>query len=157
MKQDMPESLFSFPDECPQGLILAFDFGMRRIGLAIGQTVSQTASPLPLITATDGVPNWKTLTTIIEKWQPCALVVGLPMQLDGSVQPIFFAAKSFARKLKSRYKCPVYFADERLTSIAAEARIKGNIDKITRKQSVDSIAAQIMLEQWLQQIQSHKG
>lgn len=153
----MPETEFTYPNAVPEGLILAFDFGMRRIGLAIGQTLLQSANPLPPLLAIDGVPNWQMLTSIIEKWQPCAMVVGLPLQMDGSTQPIFFAAKSFARKLKSRYKCPVYLADERLTSMAAEALKKGNVDKMTRKQSVDSIAAQIMLEQWLQQIQAHKG
>ena len=130
--------------------VLGFDFGMKRIGMAVGQTISNSASPLRIIFAKDGVPNWKELSKIIAEWQPQALVVGIPLNIDGSKQTISYAAKKFAKKLASRYKLPIFEVDERLTTVEARAQLfdEGGYQGLM-KAELDSAAAVIITEQWL--------
>ena len=78
--------------------VLGFDFGMKRIGMAVGQMITQQASPLDVLPARDGVPDWHALSKIIHEWQPQALIVGIPTHIDDSHQPITFAAKKFVKK-----------------------------------------------------------
>lgn len=144
----MLEQLLTLPPEKPEGLVLAFDFGLRRIGCAVGQMVTATASPLKVLLATSGTPNWGELQELIQYWQPRALLVGIPFHLDGQAQPITARAVEFAAQLHARFSLPVYGVDEVLTSIAAESFMQSTEDKIMRKQSLDSVSAKIILESW---------
>jgi len=123
--------------------VLGFDFGMKRIGVAVGQTVTHTATPLLILKAQDGVPQWSEVEKLIHDWQADALIVGLPLNMDDTYQPVTFCAKRFANKLNAKYKLPVHLVDERLSTRAAR-RIAEN------DEPVDAIAAQLILETWLQ-------
>lgn len=134
----------------PEGLVVGFDFGLKRIGVAVGQTITQTAKPLTVVNAQNDHLLWQTLDKLMQQWQPQLLVVGLPLNMDGSAQPITRATKNFANKLKQRYTLPVHFADERLSTKEARAQIFAERGfKGLQQQSVDSIAAALILEQWL--------
>lgn len=137
------------------GAILGFDYGLRRIGVAIGQTLTRTASPLPAVPARDGKPDWDRIKNLIEEWQPAALVVGLPYNMDGSTQEMTARAERFHRQLEGRFGLPVHAVDERLSSIEAEERLiearrSGRRGRIA-KEDIDSTAACVLLENWLQQ------
>jgi putative Holliday junction resolvase len=129
--------------------LIAFDFGMKRIGVAIGQTITQTARPLETISAKDGCPHWESMTKLIKKWQPDALVVGIPLNMDGTEQPITQAAQQFANQLRKRFSLPVYETDERLTTKAAREHLfdQGGY-KALQDGQVDRIAAQLILNAW---------
>lgn len=137
------------------GAILGFDYGLRRIGVAVGQTLTGTASPLPAVPARDGKPDWDRIKNLIEEWQPAALVIGLPYNMDGSTQEMTVRAERFHRQLEGRFGLPVYAVDERLSSIEAEERLvearrAGRRGRIA-KEDIDSTAACVLLENWLQQ------
>lgn len=126
-----------------EGQVLGFDFGLKRIGVAVGQTITCTASPLTIIASRDGKPDWDKITQLFERWQPKAIVVGLPFRLNGEEQALTQPARKFGQRLNGRYQTPVFFMEEQLSSIEAESRRK-NI-----KQPMDDHAAQIILENWL--------
>jgi len=138
------------PEQHPRTL-LGFDFGMKRIGVAVGQTLTRSANPVMVLKAVDGVPNWQTIQELIATWQADALVVGVPYNMDGSEQALTFAARKFANKLRAHFNCPVYSADERLTTIEAKRQWYEQSSTKTAKlpQPLDSHAAQLILEQWL--------
>jgi putative Holliday junction resolvase len=130
--------------------VLGFDFGMKRIGVAVGQTVTRTASPLTVLSAKQGEPEWVEVDKIIKNWRPSALIVGRPLQMDGSIQRLTTAADHFTQLLQTRYALTVYQVDERLSSKAARADIfDGGGYRALRKRPVDSAAAQIILQDWL--------
>jgi putative holliday junction resolvase len=130
-------------------ILLGFDFGTKRIGIAVGQTVTQTARPLDTISAKDGEPNWQSIEKLIKKWLPDALVVGIPLNMDGTEQRITSAARNFAKQLYERYSLPVYEMDERLTTKDARERLfnEGGF-KALQDGQVDRIAAQLILQNW---------
>jgi putative Holliday junction resolvase len=134
-------------------ILLGFDFGMKRIGVAVGQTVTQSARPLGTLKAINGVPQWPAITRLITTWHPGGLVVGIPLNMDGTEQPLTAAAQQFADSLYKHFKLPVYGMDERLTSVEAKARLfsEGGF-KALRKGEIDSVAAQLILQNWLAQI-----
>lgn len=125
------------------GVVLGFDFGLKRIGVAVGQTVSKTASPEAIVQSRDGRPDWDHITRLFESWKPVAIVVGLPMRLNGEEQALTQPARKFGQRLSGRYHCPVFYIEEQLSSIEAEQR------RIPAR-AVDDHAAQIILENWLQ-------
>ncbi len=129
--------------------VIGFDFGMKRIGMAVGQSISNTASPLSTLSARDGVPNWQDLERVLKDWHPNTLVVGLPKKIDGTEQHTTFAAKKFAKKLK-RYQLPIHLVDERLTTVEARALAfeQGGYQQLKQSQ-IDSLAAVLIVEQWL--------
>ncbi len=131
------------------GNIIAFDFGTKRIGVAVGQGLTKTATPLEPISAEQGVPNWQTITTLVQCWQPQAFVVGLPVHMDGTEQLITQRTRSFIEALHKKTSLPVYEMDERLTSIEARSQLfaQGGY-AFLKKNSVDSFAAKLILEQW---------
>ncbi len=131
------------PDSPLSGMVMGFDFGLRRIGVAIGQTITQTATPEAIVKSNDGKPDWAHITQLFERWQPVAIVVGLPMRLDGSEQALTQPARKFGQRLGGRYHCPVFYIEEQLSSIAAEERH-------LKQQHIDDHAAQIILENWLE-------
>ncbi len=127
---------------------LGFDFGTRRIGVAFGQSVSGTARPLEILPAVDGIPDWNQVAKLIRTWQPDALVIGMPYQLDGGEGELARRARKFANRLHGRFHLPCYGIDEHLSSHAAEELVEGN------DAPLDSIAAQLILESWLAELKS---
>ena len=137
----------------PEGLYIGFDFGYKRIGVAVGQSLTKSASPLTTLDAKSGVPSWPEIATLIKKWRPSALIVGLPTKIDGQEQYTTQAARNFAQQLIDRFALPVHLVDERLTTVAARTQLytQGGYRKIQQSQ-VDCVAACIILEQWLQDL-----
>lgn len=130
----------------PSQVLLGFDYGQRRIGVAVGQTVTATATALATLAARDGQPDWAEVTALIEEWRPDALVVGLPLRLDGTESELSRAAQRFARRLEGRYKRPVHLMDERLSSRTAEqTRTRDGT-----RQGLDALAAQVILQDWFE-------
>lgn len=143
----MPESLL--PSAKIQRL-MAFDFGTKRIGIAVGQRLTATAEPLSPIKAQDGIPNWEELGRIIAAWEPDAFVVGLPLNMDGSPSEMSTRANKFAQRLEGRYHRRAFTHDERLSSYEAKGYVMaqgGSRD--FGKHSVDGLAAQLVLESWM--------
>jgi len=129
---------------------LGFDFGLRRIGVATAQFVTCSASPLMTLLAQNGTPDWIKVDQLIKEWSPDILVVGYPLNMDGSVQHIAEAAKAFSQALAKRYSKPVELFDERLTTIEARTRIfdRGG-SRALKKTQIDAEAAAIILESWM--------
>lgn len=130
-------------------ILLAFDFGKKRIGVAVGQTITQSARPLTTLAAKDGKVNWQDVTPLINKWRPDALIVGVPLNMDGTEQPISADARAFANALKAQYNLPVFEMDERLTTKDARERLfaEGGF-KALQSGQVDQVAAQLILQNW---------
>lgn len=117
--------------------ILAFDFGLKRIGVAVGEPELGTAHPLPAVARFDQIQ------TLISEWKPSQLVVGLPTSVEGRAHAMTRQAEDFARRLERRFKLPVTRVDERFTSLEAESRLRG-----IKRKAIDSVAAQLILEQY---------
>jgi len=138
----------------PKGSIyLGFDYGAKRIGVAVGDAVTGSARPLPTL-ANSRQPDWEALAKILKEWRPAGCIVGLPVDLDGNDQAVTTHARAFAEQLRSRYGVPVYLCDERLSSRAADdeirnARADGRMNRRTRSGDRDGVAARLILEQWL--------
>jgi putative holliday junction resolvase len=129
--------------------LLGLDFGMRKIGVAIGQVVTKSATPLDALKAQDGKPNWDSIRKIIDDWAVEGFVVGIPYNMDGSEQPMTQAARTFANTLQSHFHLPVFLMDERLTTKEAKSIIQGS-DQFSAA-DLDSIAAKLILESWLRE------
>lgn len=136
------------------GIYLGFDFGTRHIGVAAGQKITQSANGITTLKAQEGLPDWEALDSLINEWQPEALVVGNPLNMDGSESEFSQKAKKFVNRLQDRYHLPVFLTDERLTSWEAEQSLKDKSLQFRQKKSTKSkqhtIAAAIFLTQWLQ-------
>ena len=132
--------------------LLGFDFGTKSIGVAVGQTVTHTASALSAIKAKEGIPDWAVIERLIKEWQPQQLIVGLPLNMDGTEQPLTQRARKFGNRLHGRFGLPVQFQDERLTSTAAREQLfdAGGFRKLD-KGKVDSTAALLIVEDYLSQ------
>lgn len=124
--------------------LLGLDYGLKRIGVAVGQTLTGTARPLCIIHNASSQPNWAKLDQIFQEWQPDALVVGLPLHADGSTSDSTTAVHTFSTTLQQRYTYPIYHIDERLSSIEAATRVQ-------RQDKLDAVAAQVILETWLRE------
>ena len=135
----------------PDGIYLGFDFGYKRIGVAVGQQLTCSASPLSTLDAKLGVPNWDVVQKLVDQWKPVAMIVGLPTCIDGTEQYTTAASRGFARQLRKRFARDVHLVDERLSTMEARAYLfaEGGYRKI-KQTEVDSIAACVILEQWLQ-------
>lgn len=136
----------------PRGYILSFDYGLKRIGVAVGQATTGTATPLETVRH-GREPDWQAIGRLVADWRPAMALVGLPLDAEGEETPMSRAARRFAVALGERFSLPVEYIDERLTSRAAEARFveQRASGALRRKHAdrVDAIAAQIMLENWL--------
>jgi putative Holliday junction resolvase len=121
----------------PARTVLAFDFGLKRIGVAVGEPELRMAHPLP------AVSSFEKIQSLIAEWRPASLVVGLPTSAQGAPHAMTKQAEDFARRLEKRFKLPVARVDERYTSVEAESRLKG-----LKKKAIDSVAAQLILEQY---------
>ena len=135
----------------PAGSVLGFDFGKRFIGVAVGNRISG-ARPLTTVIHGDTQPDWPRIDTLVREWLPAHLIVGLPLQLDGSEQAMARAARDFAAAMEQRYRLRVSLVDERLTSVEASRRFAEQRARGTARRkdaaTLDAIAAQIILENW---------
>lgn len=130
---------------------LGFDFGNKKIGVAVGQTATATASPLQTIRSIQQKPDWDKIGQLIEEWQPAGLVVGISRQHDGSDNPITPRMLKFCRQLEGRYHLPVYQQDESFSTFEAKQmlfdEVKVSAGKLWEVQ--DQLAAQLILQSWL--------
>ncbi len=124
--------------------LLCFDYGEKRIGTAVGQSITATATALETIKVDNGKPDWNDIDRLINEWNPSILIVGHPFTLDGDRQEMTDAAERFSRQLKGRFKIPVELIDEQLSSFEARREIKS-----TRE--LDPVAARLILETWLRE------
>lgn len=131
--------------------ILAFDFGTNSIGCAVGQSITGTAQGLAAFKAQDGIPDWQQIERTIQEWQPDLLVIGLPLNMDGTEQPLTQRAKKFANRLHGRFGVPIALQDERLTTVEARSEIfdRGGY-RALKKGKVDSISACLILESYFE-------
>jgi putative Holliday junction resolvase len=132
----------------PYRTLLGFDYGHKRIGVAVGQMLTRSATPLTTISARDQRPDWTAIGRLINEWTPDALVVGIPYHMDGSAHATSAAAQRFCRQLEGRYGLVVHPAEERLSSYIVESQLGG---KQEAKGDIDALAAQVILQDWLQQ------
>ncbi|GGF74197.1 Holliday junction resolvase RuvX [Alteromonas lipolytica] len=137
--------------EAGQRTVLAFDFGTKSIGVAVGQEVTGTAAPLEALKARDGIPDWNQIQKIYDEWQPHIVVVGLPLNMDGTTQTMTERAQTFANRLHGRFKTPVKTWDERLSTADARATLfeLGGYKKLT-KGKVDSVSACLIFTSWFE-------
>ncbi|MBL0230081.1 MAG: Holliday junction resolvase RuvX [Moraxellaceae bacterium] len=132
--------------------VLGFDFGTKKTGVATGQRITATAAPLAPIAMRDGIPDWQIIERLLNQWQPHAVLVGLPLNMDDSESDICYLARKFARRIEGRFKVKVLMVDERLTSRAARELLTEIGDRRKGKlPSLDSTAAVLMVEGWLAQ------
>ena len=130
--------------------VIGFDFGLKRIGLATGQTITGTASPLTTLNSAGQSPDWPGIESQIREWRPDALIVGIPYLLDGSASEMTRAAIEFSRELEQRFELPVFTIDESLSSYAAEEQLKQSM-KLAKhnKHEIDKMAAAVIVQSWL--------
>lgn len=126
---------------------MGFDFGTQSIGIAIGQRLTGTATPLKPIRARDGKPDWQVLGKLVEQWQPQLFVIGIPLNMDGSESELAQRAARFGRRLEGRFAIPWRPMDERLSSFDVKVSLKDSGQK--HKGPIDSLAASLILESWL--------
>ncbi|MBU2953075.1 Holliday junction resolvase RuvX [Marinobacter sp. F3R08] len=127
--------------------VMAFDFGTRRIGVAIGQELLGTGQPVALIPARDGIPDWQQIEAVLEEWRPDLVVVGLPLNMDNTENDMCARARKFGKRLHGRYHVPVEMVDERLSSFEAKGEVMaagGSRD--FGRHGVDDRAAVLILE-----------
>lgn len=134
-------------------VILAFDFGHRRIGVACGDTISRNAAALKVVLAGNQGPRWESIDALMREWQPDLAVVGLPYNADGSESSMTGDARKFAAQLQTRFSLEVEMVDERYSSMDAQARLKsaresGERKRRVAKADIDATAACIILERW---------
>ena len=130
--------------------MLAFDFGTRQIGVASGQKLLKTANPLTILRAKDGIPNWNELKKLIDDWMPDQILVGLPLNMDGSESQFCLRARKFGKRLHGKYGVEVAMVDERLSTFTAKNQLQTKNQKYKHKKTlVDDIAAVLILETWL--------
>jgi putative holliday junction resolvase len=149
----MPRPEAPQPDASAAKVVLAFDFGQRRIGVACGDTISRTASPLAPVASGPKGPQWDKISAMMRNWQPNLAVVGLPYNVDGSETHMAVAARGFAAELQHRYAIEVALVDERYSSQEAGARLKSARESGLRrrrigKTDIDAAAACVILERW---------
>ena len=135
----------------PEGTVLAFDFGEKRIGVATGETMLASSHPLTVIQAESNDDRFAAIGKLVAEWQPVQLVVGLPTHADGTPSAMTRLARKFAERLQRRFDLPVGFADERLTSVDAEARLRENFrSRRSARPPSDAVAAQLILQTWFE-------
>ena len=132
-------------------LLLGFDYGTKQIGVAVGQVITGQARELCTLKATQGVPDWSQIEALIREWKPDAIVVGLPLNMDGTPSEMSVKAEKFSRRINGRFNVPVYTHDERLTTFEAkgERMSRGGQKGSYKDNPVDAIAAMLLLQGWL--------
>lgn len=138
-------------------ILLGFDFGTKYIGIAVGQSITKTSRALTTVKAKQGIPAWDTVDNLVKNWQPDAMIVGIPLNMDGTEQPLTELAKQFATSLRDRYQLPVHEMDERLTTVEAREQLFSHGGyRALQKDQIDSQAAQLILQNWLEQVDQNK-
>ena len=138
--------------------IMGFDFGTRKIGVAIGQQLTQTASALPELPAKEGKPNWETVASLIKEWQPDGFVVGLPLNEDGTDNEFSKRARKFGNRLHGRFGLPLFTVNEHLSSYDARDQIQQYSGRAAKSgRLVDSIAAVLIIETWFAEPETSPG
>jgi putative Holliday junction resolvase len=129
---------------------MAFDFGLRQIGVAIGNCLLGTTQPLRILKAKEGAPDWRAVEDLVNEWRPDLLLVGDPLNMDGSASELCQRARKFSRRLHGRLGLPVEMIDERLSSFEAKqnSREQGHRGNF-KEQPIDSYAAELILQTWL--------
>ena len=137
------------PDLPQYQMIMAFDFGTQKTGMAVGQALIESANPLPLFPMKDGIPNWDNLLKIVKQYQPDLFIVGLPLNMDDSESELSTRARKFARRLRHQTNIETLMVDERLTTREARDEL-GHYQAQGRakKLSADSVAAALFIESW---------
>ncbi len=132
--------------------ILCFDYGTKSIGVAVGSELTGSATLLAALKAKDGIPDWPQIERLIQEWQPQLLLVGLPLNMDGSEQEFTARTRKFANRLHGRFGLPIAYHDERLSTADARSRLfaEGGYRNLS-KDKVDSLSAQIIFEGWYEQ------
>lgn len=132
--------------------LLAFDYGTKNIGVACGQTITHSATELTAIKAKDGIPDWSVIEKLLTEWQPDLVLVGLPLNMDGSESELSARARKFMNRLHGRFGIKVALIDERLTSFEAKGEVMARGGSRDYKHNpIDSVAARLILEAWLEQ------
>ena len=130
--------------------ILGFDYGEKTIGVAVGNSASGQAHPLANVRVIRGQPEWEKISSLIDEWRPAALVVGLPLNMDGSENPVTPRARKFGNRLNGRYNLPVHMVDERLTTRDARTELyNAGVTERRHKPVLDKLAAQSILQTFL--------
>lgn len=131
--------------------VIGFDFGKKYIGVAVGQEITGSATPLGSVKAKDGIPNWDNIKSYLDEWQPDAVIVGLPLNMDGSEQQLTLDAKKFGNRVFGRFGVPVIFQDERLTTADARAQLfdRGGFRNL-KKDQVDAVSALLIIESFFE-------
>jgi len=138
-----------------QRTVIGFDFGKKYIGVAVGQEITGSASPLGSIKANDGIPHWDALGAYLTQWQPDMIIVGLPLNMDGSEQQLTLDAKKFGKRIAGRYGYTVVFQDERLTTADAKERlfVQGGYRNL-KKDKIDAVSAALIIESFFSSLLS---
>ena len=137
------------PDVNAPQIIMAFDFGTQKMGMAVGQSLIESANPLPLFPMKDGIPNWDELLKIVKSHQPGLFLVGLPLNMDDSESELSTRARKFARRLRHQTNIDTLMVDERLTTREARDELDHyQAQGRGKKLSADSIAAALLIESW---------
>ena len=135
--------------------ILAFDYGLKQMGVATGQTLTGSARGLCILKAHDGIPNWDEVSKLLNEWTPDLVLVGLPLNMDASESELSRLARKFARRLQGRFNANVLMVDERLTSQDAKALIREENNESKKGRTdltkIDHLAAALILQSWLDQ------
>jgi putative Holliday junction resolvase len=137
------------------GTILGFDFGTRRIGVAVGETATGIATPLAAIAEESNAQRFRRIDALVDEWRPAAFVVGQPRHADGSAHAVAALAAKFARRLHARYRREVMLVDETLSSSAAESSLAQVRTRASRGGEVDALAATIILQSYLEEPHRH--
>jgi putative Holliday junction resolvase len=141
------------PDSKLPETIVAFDFGLRRIGVAVGQDVTASANPVAAINNSDAGPDWQAITNIVSEWRPTRLIVGMPLHADGSPSEMGIHIKAFIAEL-GRFGLPIVQVDERYSSLEAGEQLKSEraagLRGRIKKKEIDSMAAALIARRWLE-------
>ena len=134
-----------------QRTVIGFDFGKKYIGVAVGQEITGSATPLGSVRANDGIPHWDNINNYLKEWQPDYIVVGLPLNMDGSEQQLTLDAKKFGRRLIGKFGIPVEYQDERLTTADAKEQLfaRGGYKNL-KKDNIDAESAKLIIESYFE-------
>lgn len=138
------------------GTVMAFDFGEKRIGVAVGETLTKTASALTTINSEENQARFEQIAALLKEWQPKLLIVGLPTHMNGEAHQITQLAKKFAQRLEGRFDLPVMMVDERLSSVKASDYLsEAGVKSRAQKTLIDAVAAQVILQSYFDQLQTN--
>lgn len=134
-----------------QRTVIGFDFGKKYIGVAVGQEITGSATPLGSVRANDGIPHWDNVNQYLKEWQPDYIVVGLPLNMDGSEQQLTLDAKKFSKRLFGKFGIPVELQDERLTTADAKEQLfaRGGYKNL-KKDNIDAESAKLIIESFFE-------